>query len=291
MKDLFKIIVLLCASTAVAQLPETQIFLADVEIKSDLIKVEKAQNITPHKGYNNQPYFTPDGKWILFAAEGNTEGKVHISRYDLKGKKIKKGTATKTSEYSPAVTPDGLSISAVVVEEDSSQRVWLYDEKTCARKSCVHTGTDSIGYYAWFGMDTLIYYKLTAPHSLRVLDIKTGEDNWICNSPTRSFKKINATTFFYVIQEEKQNLVYFYDVRTKKATLHATDKTESLDYVWQPDLGITKSVMSRIYQYKPDTKVWAVVADLSSFGVGKITRYAFSPDKKKLAVVTNAEPK
>ncbi len=290
MRNLIVIICLNCFSVF-AQLPETEIFLTDIEIKNNLIKIEKAQNINIHKGYNNQPFFMPDGKSILFSSETNTKGKIHICKYEIKSKKTKKLTATQTSEYSPALAPDGVSISAVVVEEDSAQRVWLYDLNTGAKKSCLHEGTDSIGYYAWLGKDTIVYYKLTNPHSLRVLNSKTGEDNWLCDNPTRSFKKISETVFFYVIREEKQNLIYFFDIRTKKTTLFATDKPENQDYVWQTDLGLVKSEQNKIYHYSTETKVWAKVADFSSFGIKKITRFAFSPDKKRMAVVSNLDEK
>ncbi|HWY38200.1 MAG TPA: hypothetical protein VNY73_06545 [Bacteroidia bacterium] len=289
MKKLLQFICLSSGLTAFAQLPASDIFLANVEIKNNLVKVEKAEEITGHKGYNNQPFFMPDGKTILFSSEVNSKGKVHICSYDMKTKKTKKFTQTPTSEFSPGLTPDGISVSAVVVEEDSTQRVWYYDVNTGAKKSCVHTGTDSVGYYAWLGKDTMVYYKLGNPHSLRVLHVLTSEDYWLCDNPARSFKKIDPTTLFYIISEEKENRIYFYDLRTKKATLYATDKLETLDYVWLDDLGMVKAVQSKIYRYSPETKVWVELADLSGFGVRKITRFAFSPDKKRMAVVSNAE--
>jgi len=288
MKKLGKIIALFSGFSAFAQIPETELFLADIDVKNNLVKVEKAIAINNSKGYNNQPFFLPDGKSILFSAETIAKGKVHICKYEIKSKKTKKLTATQTSEFSPMLAPDGVSVSAVVVEEDSTQRVWLYDLNTGAKKSCVHLGTDSIGYYAWLGKDTIVYDKLTNPHTLRVLNLKTGEDNWLCDNPARSFKKINATTFFYVIHEEKENRIYFFDLHTKKATLFATDKTENGDYVWQPDLGMVKSEQSKIYRFSPETKVWVELADFSSFGIKNITRFAFSPDKKSIAVVSNS---
>jgi dipeptidyl aminopeptidase/acylaminoacyl peptidase len=286
MKNLFKIAVLVSGFSAFAQIPVTEIYLADIEIKNNLIKIEKASDITNQKGYNNQPSFSPDGKSIFYSSENVANKKVHISSYDIKSRKTRKITNAKTSEYSPSLAPDGQNISSVVVEEDSVQRVWLFDKLKPETKKCLTEKTDSIGYYAWMGKDTLLYLKLTGPHSLRVLDLKTGEDNWICDNPTRSFKQIDATTFFYVAQEEKENKIYFFDVRTKKATLFAKDDNLTLDYVWQPDLGMLKSEDSKIYRYIPETKVWAKVADFNDFGIKIITRFAFSPDKKKLAVVS-----
>ncbi len=279
-------ILLLFGAKVFAQLPETDIVLAQVEIKNNLIKIEKAENVTNRKGYDNQPFFLPDEKTILFSSSDSV-GRIHIHKYEIKSKKIKQHTRTKTSEYSPVLAPDKGYISSVVVEEDSAQRVWMYDRKKPEVKHCLTENTDSIGYYAWVGKDSLMYYKLTEPHSLRILNLKTGEDNWLCNNPTRSFRKIDNNTLFYVIHTETENLLIFFDIRVKKAKVFATDKPENQDYVWQDGLGMVKSEGSKLLHYSTDTKVWAEVADMSSFGVKKITRFTFSPDKKYLAVVSN----
>lgn len=285
MKKIFAAL-FLSATRLLAQLPETDIVLARIEIKNNLVKIEKAENITNRKGYDNQPFFMPDGKSILFSSETGSDKKIHTCLYKIKSKEITQLTKTGTSEYSPMLTPDGL-ISCVVVEEDSAQRIWQYDVKTGERKNCLTENTDSIGYYWRVGKDTLMYYKLTDPHSLRVQNLKTGEDNWLCNHPTRAFRQINAHTLFYVIHNEKENLLFFYDTHIKKATLCATDKPDNQDYVWLDGLGMVKSEGSKLLRYSTETKVWVEVADLSAYKVTKITRFAFSADKKYLALVSN----
>ena len=286
MKNLCKIIAVFGSLSAFAQIPVTEIFLADIEIKNNLVKIEKVLDITNQKGYNNQPSFTPDGKSILYSSENVANQKVHICSYDIKSKKTRKITNGKTSEYSPAIAFDGQNISSVVVEEDSTQRVWMFDKLKPEIKRCLTEKTDSIGYYAWLGADSILYDKLTNPHSLHALDLKTGEDNWICDNPTRSFRKINTTTFYYVVHDDNENQIFFFDIRTKKATFFAKDEPVSQDYVWEPELGMLKSEDSKIYRYVVETKVWTKVADFSDFKIKIITRFAFSPDKKKLAVVS-----
>lgn len=284
---LIKLVFLLGAFSAFGQLPKSDVFLVDVEVKNNLLKAEKAIKINKNIGYNSQPFFQ-DANSLLYSTEVNTKGNVHLAKYIIKSRKTLKFTNGKTSEFSPALTDDKSAVAAVVVEEDSTQRVWLFDAVTGAKKSCVHQGTDSVGYYALIGKDTMIYYKLSDPHSLRVVNVKTGEDNWLCDNPTRSFKKINPTTFFYIIREERQNQIYFFDIPTKKATLFAKDeRPENFDYVWVSDLGMVKSERSKLFRYSPETKVWIELTDLSSFGVQKITRFAFSPDKKRVAVVSS----
>src|SRR6201987_4827518 len=206
-----------------SQLPETELFLANVEIKNNLIKVKDTEKISSHKGYNNQPYFIDNGDKILFTSDIELDGKTHICLYNIKNKKTERLSITNTSEYSASLLPNQKDFSVVMVEEDSTQRIWTFDLLKGGNKSCISQQTDSVGYYTWLGKDSILYYKLTAPHSLHALNIKTNQDIWLCNNPTRSFKKVSSTTFFYVIHEEAQNIVYLFDVRTKKGSPFAVD--------------------------------------------------------------------
>jgi hypothetical protein len=269
-----------------AQMPETDIYLAKIEIKNHLIKFEKAENITNHKGYDNQPFFSEDNKQLLYAWEFKPAGNVRTAWYNLKNKKTTSwlGPDTLISAYSPMVGANHL-VSFVGVEKDSAQRIWASNQVPSA--FCLTPNTDSIGYYSWIGKDSILYYKLTDPHSLRVLNLKTGEDNWLCDHPTRSFKQIEGRTIFYVIHGEKENQIFFYDIRVKKASLFAVDKPDNQDYVWLPEFGMIKSEGPKLFRYSTDTKVWVEAADFSGVGITKITRFAFSPDKKHLAVVSN----
>ncbi|HKC67023.1 MAG TPA: hypothetical protein VKG26_02250 [Bacteroidia bacterium] len=271
-----------------AQLPETELFLATIEIKNNLIKVKSAEKISNHKGYNNQPCFINNDDKILFTSDIESNSKTHICSYNIKSKKIERLSITNTSEYSALLVPNQKDFSVVMVEEDSTQRIWAFDLLKGGNKSCISQQTDSVGYYTWLGKDSILYYKLTSPHSLHALNIKTNQDVWLCNNPTRSFKKVSSTTFFYVIHEDAQNIVYIFDIRTQKATPFANDNVSAnQDYIWHNTLGLLKSEGAKIYRYSPDTKVWAELVDFSSFGIKKTTRFSISANGKYIALVSN----
>src|ERR1700756_397229 len=268
-----------------AQLPETELFLATIEIKNNLIKVKSAEKISNHKGYNNQPCFINNDDKILFTSDIESNSKTHICSYNIKSKKIERLSITNTSEYSALLVPNQKDFSVVMVEEDSTQRIWAFDLLKGGNKSCISQQTDSVGYYTWLGKDSILYYKLTSPHSLHALNIKTNQDVWLCNNPTRSFKKVSSTTFFYVIHEDAQNIVYIFDIRTQKATPFANDNVSAnQDYIWHNTLGLLKSEGAKIYRYSPDTKVWAELVDFSSFGIKKTTRFSISANGKYIAL-------
>jgi len=287
MRILLFILSFICIK-AFAQLPETELFLANIEIKGNVIKTKDAEKISSHKGYNNQPCFINNDDKLLFTSDIELNGKTHICSYNIKNKKTERVSITNTSEYSASILPNEKDFSVVMVEEDSTQRIWVFDILKGGNKSCLSQQTDSVGYYTWLGKDSILYYKLTTPNSLHVLNIKTNQDVWLCNNPTRSFKKVNSTTFFYVIHEATQNTAYLFDMRTKKATPFAVDNVSAnQDYSWHPTLGLLKSEASKIYRYSTDTKVWAELADFSTFGLKKITRFSISANGKYIALVSN----
>lgn len=112
---------------AFAQLPETELFLANVEIKNNLVKIKEVEKISSHKGYNNQPCFTKNDEEILFTADIESDKKTHICSYNVKNKKTTRLSITNTSEYSASILPNEKDFSVVMVEEDSTQRIWEFD--------------------------------------------------------------------------------------------------------------------------------------------------------------------
>src|SRR5437868_2850144 len=108
-----------------AQLPETDLWLFKITTEDKKLVLGEGKNITSRKGYDNQPFFTPDGKQILYVSI-REDKQADVYRYDLGKAQSFQLTKTKESEYSPNYTPDGKSISCVVVEADSTQRLWLY---------------------------------------------------------------------------------------------------------------------------------------------------------------------
>ena len=114
---------------ASAQLPETVVYLIDMNRSVKGYSFSSPKIISKKIGYNNQPYFTPDEKYIYYVSSidsANTE----IYQYDLKNKKNKRLTKTREPEYSPRYSPDMNGISCVSVERDkTTQHLYIYNLK------------------------------------------------------------------------------------------------------------------------------------------------------------------
>ena len=272
--------------TVSAQIPETDIWLFKIEKKENVYTYSNPLNITHRLGYDNQPTFSKDGKAILYVVIDSTN-QADIYKYDI-GKKLHLNlTHSKVSEYSPTIMPNGFEFSAVVVEKDSTQRVWKFNSNG-SFKSIVHEGTDSVGYHTWLNEHSLLYYKLTSPHSLRVLNIKTNEDNWLCNSPTRAFKKIgNSSRFIYAIKDSIKTQFRIYDPTLRESSSYTSYPSVNEDFIWHQDLGLIKSENSDLLRYNPSSKTWEILFSFSNLGIKKITRFVFDSKTNQLAIVSN----
>ena len=275
-----------------AQIPESDIFLFEIKKTGNTVIIKKGENITNRKGYDNQPSFTPDNKSLLYVSvkedlsAGQAGKQADVYSYNIGSKKVKQLTTTRESEYSPISTQDGKFFTAVVVEMDSTQRIYKYDVQNKLKPGLV-MDEDSVGYYYWVNKDSILYYKLTSPHSLHIYDVKNKKDTWIANEPTRAFRPVKNFSFFYCTKEKTQNVVRIYNMRLKRSDEYVITKPENEDYTWDKTMGLIKSDGSKIMRYNDEHKTWVELGDLSAFGITKITRFAFSSNGKWLAVVSN----
>lgn len=271
---------------AFGQMPETDIWLFKIEKKEGKYIYTNPLNITHRVGYDNQPAFSLDGKSILYVVIDSTK-QADIYQYIISKKIAINLTKSQVSEYSPTIIPSGLGFSSVVVEKDSVQRVWQFNLDGTF-KSIVYEGTDSIGYHTWLNKDTLLYYKLTEPHSLRVLDLKINNDVWICDHPTRAFKKNgNSSRFIYGIKDSISTQFRIYNPALRESSLYTTYPSVNEDFIWHPELGLIKSEGSDLIKYNEQTKTWDILFSFSGLGIKKITRFVFDNKTKQLAIVSN----
>ena len=268
------------------QLPKSEIWLFQLTKKNNQLTYSKPLNITNNVGYNNQPCFSSDGKFIYYSRTCNLN-QVDIYKYEVLKKITINLTNSEVSEYSPNLLPDGSSFSSVVVEKDSAQRIWQFQIDGTFYK-ILHEQTDSIGYYCWLNSDTMLYYKLTKPHSLRCLNVRTNEDVWICNDPTRSFKKItNTSQFIYAIKDSTGLQFRIYNPVLRKSTSYAFRFGLHEDFIWHDEFGLVKSEGASLIRYNEIKGTWEELISFAHLGINNITRFVFDKNTKQLALVND----
>jgi len=278
-------IFLITSYISFAQLPDCDIWLLDIKDSAGNISFSNPVNITHRKGYDNQPVFSPDGKYILYSSQHDSSGQTDIYKYDIATKQITQFTHTATSEYSPTFMPDGKNISVVMVEKDSTQRLWKFS-LTGGEPSCIMKNIDSVGYYCWINKDSVAVHILTKPSfTLQLADIHSQKAIVIADSIGRCFR-MKDNTFWFTTKYGHFDNVYEYNLKSK--TSYIKGVIESEDFCFYGKSEIWSCSENAIVSGYMNSKSGAVeIVNLESYGITKITRITLSPDRKKIAVVSN----
>lgn len=64
--------------------PATDIYLADLRVARGRVTVDAPVNVTARPGYDNQPFFLPDGRAFLYTSV-REDSQADIYRYDIAG--------------------------------------------------------------------------------------------------------------------------------------------------------------------------------------------------------------
>ncbi|MFN8356990.1 MAG: serine hydrolase [Spirosomataceae bacterium] len=271
------------------QVPDTDIYLAELTKEGTRIGIANPQNVTKRKGYDNQPSFTPDSKRILYTAM-QADGQTDIWTYDLAKRSNTALTHTPEGEYSPTVMPDGKHFSVIRVEADKTQRLWKFELKSGGNPSLVLPSIKPVGYHCWFGADSLALFVLGQPNSLQVARVSQDQAQVITQSIGRSLHRIPKQAAVSFVRKTSPTVwnIERLDMKTLQISPIVQTLEGSEDCVWTPNGVLLMAKGAKLYQFDPtQDKTWVEVADLSKLGLSQITRLAVSPDGTKLAFVGN----
>ena len=265
MKIIFLNLLLVIGLPALAQFPDTDIFLADITNDHGKISFSVPVNITNRPGYDNQPCFTPDGKSLLFVSIMDTV-QSDVYRYDLLTKKKTQVTHTKESEYSPSYSPDGKSISVVRVDQDKGQRFYTMPVNAVTMAQPIKN-TDSIGYYCRLNDSLLAMFILGNTFTLEVLNIRTTERKLIASDVGRCMQlSPDKKQLLFVIKQNKSEWgIFSMDIQSLTRTRIISTLKDNEDYTIMPDGTLLMGSEGKLFKFKPGTdSTWQLVADFSS---------------------------
>lgn len=262
--------------------PGTDIYLLEINATEDFVFVKDIRQVTDRKGYDNQPSFSPDGKFLYFSS--NRKDQTDIYRVKTGKRKVKKVTSTVESEYSPVYNQNLEGITTVRVEKDSAQHLRLYQDKNCKVGQRLLKEFDSVAYYTWFGDGNIAMYILG--DYLVVLD-SNGNQRVEFKNPGRCLKPLpNSQKFSFVWKMSEQNWWLCALDETGGLEKLTTLEAPYEDYTWMPDGRLVWPQGSKIIISKTDELLPVPFSfDLSSAGIKGITRVAVSPDGRWLALV------
>jgi hypothetical protein len=307
MKYLIVCLLLLASDGLLAQLPTTSLYLMDVERNGKTIRILPPKLISKKSGYNNQPYFASDDKYLYFVSSKDTSN-VEVMRVDLSKKRLKIQRVTKTeeAEYSPKLAIADDEFSCVRVEQDkTTQHLAIYSTKG-KLKNIVEPDLKNIGYYEWINQNEFISFELPEPFYLVHHNISQQKADTIATNIGRTFyyQQAKSRLIFVDKSDTNKSLIKIYDSgqlrnirRGKKATAIVVSETlqKEEDYCLMQDGSLLMGQNGILYIKKNPFKnidaKWEKLHDFRNLGIAKFSRIAITRDNTKIAIVVFKESK
>lgn len=301
--SIFFIGFILChvAFTLRAQLPETVIYLFDMQKTTQGFQFSSPKIISKSKGYNNQPYFTPDGRFFYYVSSVDTAN-TEIYRIDLSQKKLRSKRITKTSEaeYSPKYTPDMEHISFVRVEKDRTTQHFYTQPLKGKKASLILPELKLLGYYDWISQNEFISFELPEPfyllkhtianHNQDTLATHIGRTIYYLRSKNKIiYTDKSDSTSWKIRMIAPENLKRKIHTSPVENPILATTLTNEEDYCFLMDGSILMGQAGALYMlknpFRNNQEKWKEIFDFRKFGITKFYRLAVSPDNTKIALV------
>lgn len=254
------------------------------------VVAESAQSITNRNGYDNQPYFI-NNEQLVFTSKAKN-GSSDIIMYNFSNKKFTNMTRTpEFSEYSPALTDCGQYISAVRVEADGKQRLWLYP-LNMGEPELLYDDIMPVGFYGWIE-NTAALYVLGEPNRL-IFPYGKKDLQPIAYEVGRSIQARPKTRTIAFIDQSKPTstptgttyTLKAYDTQKRMLITLGETLEGSEDFIWLDKNRVMMAKGKDLYMNQLNReRGWEKFASVSLPGYGNITRLALSPKKDKLVLV------
>lgn len=266
--------------------PGTDVWLAELRVDENGAPagIGEARNVTERPGYDNQPYFLPDGTGFWYTSIDEL-GEADILRYDLAAGSTEAVTSTAPeSEYSATPLPGGGGFSAIRVEADSTQRLWRFPLDG-GEPSVILPEVAPVGYHAWADETTVVLFVLGAPPTLQVGDVESGEVQVVARDVGRSLQHVPGTRQVSYVQrlEGGGTEIRRLDPDTGESEVVAPGIEGGDFHAWTPSGVLLQAGRGVLHRWTPGAG-WEPIADLGPMGI-RLSRLAVSPDGTLIALV------
>ena len=288
-------LVIIFLSLSFSQIAHAQggfdLWVMDTEGKGGKLKIltETAKPLTNRPEYDNQPNFINDSELVFSAAD--EKGNHDIILYSFRtGNFTNLSRTADRSEFSPTLTDCGQYVSAVVMEPDSTQRLWLYPINLEAPE-LLYDDIAPVGYYDWYDNKAAMFI-LGEPNRLVYAKGK-GDLLEIDTHIGRSVKRRPKTSqiSYLSMKSPKETLaglelpIRSYDIENGKNHVLGFGLAGALDFIWLDHNHLLMAQGNGLYIKKVNQSEWEFLGKIVSQTHQNITRMAYSPDLNKLILV------
>lgn len=295
MKQLFLSILLVLPNIVIAQNLNYDIYLIDIK-KQEVggITFEKAENISNHPGYDNQPSFTLDGKKVLYTCM-TKDSTTDIQVYNIQKKQLEKTKSSpKTSEYSPTAAIENMIFTVKVEEDGKTQRIWKSTWLGQKPTNYIES-VDSVGYFCLLPKNQIAAFILSSKNELanelRLINTKTQKETFIDDSIGRCIRLAPDSSAIVYVKKGKygKNKFMRFNFHNSSVTEMFETIEESEDFLFYDNTRIWMAKENVIYEYWMGAKFphWSDLKEFSRTNshLKTITRMNLSPDKTRLVLV------
>jgi hypothetical protein len=255
--------------------------------KSYQLDINSIQLLTNREGYDNQPSFIND-KEIAFSSS-DKNGNFDIIIYNFETKKFTNLTKTKeTNEYSPRITDCGLYVSAVTVEKNGKQRLWLYPINF-GEPELLYDDIEPVGYYDWYNNKAAMFV-LGSPNQM-IYAFGKNDVFKISENIGRSIQKRPGTSIIAFIDKntvgENENTyeIKGFDVDKRKVDHISMTLAGSEDFIWLDKNTLLMGKGDDLFIKNISDKEWIKLGALALNQHHNISRITYSSQLKKLVIV------
>ncbi len=271
----------------------TDLWVMDVEGKGGKIKLlpATAKPLTNRPEYDNQPSFINDSELIFSAADA--KGNNDLILYSFRTQKFTNLTqTTDRSEFSPSMTECGSYFSAIVVEPDGTQRLWLYPIAGEAPE-LLYDDIFPVGYYDFYDGKAALFV-LGEPNSLVYVRGK-GMVDTLDSDIGRTVKRRPTTPeISYLDRKKSQETSQGKAFSIATVNLKTGLKKEygyaipgSQDFIWVDKNHLLMAKGNEVFTKHIQESDWHSLGKIESSSHQGITRMAYSPDLNKIILVLN----
>jgi hypothetical protein len=278
---------LLIATFAQAQsnLPNTDVYLVNIELKDSVLTTKETTPISTSKLYDNQPFFSFDGYSILYSSvqEGVNPDIYLYSTQSNSGYPFFE--SYNESKFWPQYTADGLGYSIVNRGEDGKQMLWKYFNDARTPINVVPSVTD-IGNYCWISDEYLIYRRELNIPTLNILNLKTGETKTIAEGVGVSLAKVpGEKSVYYIKTQQDKSYLMIYQIEENKSTeiINLFNGTEDFCTTVYGDVWVIRN--GSIYSYISGSKRLIKIYTFTNDILKNTYRIALNRTLTQMAVV------
>jgi len=292
MKIYFFLIFVSCSSLLYAQLPQSNLYLFDLQINEKQVLLSNPIYLTHNNanGYNNQPSFLDNTRFLYISDKGR-KGKTDIYLGEIPGKVLKRFTATEADEYSPRLHSDNKNVNCIRVNpnDNTIQELWQYPYDRSSEGGPMFESIKNAGYYLRKSEDSIAVFLVDERNVLITITGKNKRKYEVSRDIGRCLSLMPEGKLVFV---HKLNSQYWY-LKTfdweYRTNIIAQMPEGVEDFVVLNNGSILCAKESELLLLPLNSSEWSVVFTLENFGLNSLNRIAVNQKNDKIIIVNQKQ--